>query len=101
MRLTRFAPNRVIVATNFLILDRGLYLARLHPEREHLVAIRVQPPAPRGMYLSSEQLSHSIRCRRILDGDLLVVAGRATTPARPIASGAFGTSKEADQRSLT
>ena len=77
----------MIVATNFLILDRGLYLARLHPEREYLVAIRVQPPAPRGMYLSSEQLSHSIRSRRIRDGDLLVVAGEGHKSAQDDSEG--------------
>ena len=72
------SAERVIVATGFPILDRGLYFARLHTEREYVLAVRVSGTPPQGMYLSTEQPSHSIRSHPLdADHQLLIVAGES------------------------
>jgi glycine/D-amino acid oxidase-like deaminating enzyme len=53
----------VIVATHMPMLDRGLYFARVHPERSYVVAARTGA-VPGEMYLSTEQPAHSIRAHR-------------------------------------
>jgi glycine/D-amino acid oxidase-like deaminating enzyme/nitrite reductase/ring-hydroxylating ferredoxin subunit len=66
----------VIVATHLPILNRGLFFARTHPRRSYVVAARVEPDrAPPGMYISTEQPTHSIRSAPIPGGRLLVLAG--------------------------
>ena len=69
--------GHVAVTTHFPFLDRGLYFARMHPERSYVLAARASQPAPRGMYLSTESPAHSIR--QIPDGDseLLMVGGES------------------------
>ncbi len=38
----------VVVATHFPILDRGLYFARIHPERSYALGVRVRGDSPAG-----------------------------------------------------
>ena len=66
----------VVVATHFPFLDRGLYFARMHPERSYVLAAR-SPGAPRGMYLSTESPAHSIRQIPDPGGELLMVGGES------------------------
>jgi len=67
----------VIVATHYPMLDRGLFFARLSPERSYALALRVRGPIPQGMYLSTESPAHSLRAVPHEDGDLLIVGGEA------------------------
>jgi glycine/D-amino acid oxidase-like deaminating enzyme/nitrite reductase/ring-hydroxylating ferredoxin subunit len=67
--------DRVVVATHMPVLDRGLFFARVHPERSYVISARKSEPLPEGMYLSTESPSHSIRVARIDGEDHLLVGG--------------------------
>ena len=67
--------GRVVVATHFPFLDRGLYFARIHPERSYALGVRVRGPAPQGMYISADQPTRSIRSHPVPDGEILIVGG--------------------------
>jgi nitrite reductase/ring-hydroxylating ferredoxin subunit len=69
--------GHVIVATHLPILDRGLFFARTHPERSYILLARLREEVPRGMYLSDESPSHSLRSVRTPDGELLMVGGES------------------------
>jgi glycine/D-amino acid oxidase-like deaminating enzyme/nitrite reductase/ring-hydroxylating ferredoxin subunit len=72
----------VVVATHIPFLDRGLYFARQFPIRDYVVAARLDDPAFDGMYLSTEQPTHSVRVTEDGDGRLLIVAGEGHTTGR-------------------
>ena len=65
----------VVVATHFPFLDRGLYFARIHPERSYALGVRVRGDAPQGMYISADQPTRSIRSHPVPDGEVLIVGG--------------------------
>ncbi|MGO4301710.1 FAD-dependent oxidoreductase [Leifsonia sp. RAF41] len=82
----------VILATGTPILDRGLYFAKVEPYRSYITAYRVPGDIPRGMYLSADSPTRSLRTATAADGsELLLVggnghpAGRAPSPAEKIA----------------
>jgi glycine/D-amino acid oxidase-like deaminating enzyme/nitrite reductase/ring-hydroxylating ferredoxin subunit len=65
--------DRVVVATHYPILDRGLYFARLEPMRSYCVAARLKsgkPPAAMAISPGSPAWSLSS------SGDLLIVGGQ-------------------------
>ncbi|MDQ3645128.1 MAG: FAD-dependent oxidoreductase [Actinomycetota bacterium] len=70
----------VVVATHLPFLDRGAFFAKCHPEREYAMAARLEQPAPRGMYVSAEQPTRSIRQQPAVDGELLVLSGDSHKP---------------------
>jgi glycine/D-amino acid oxidase-like deaminating enzyme/nitrite reductase/ring-hydroxylating ferredoxin subunit len=64
--------DHVVVATHYPFLDRGLYFARLKPQRSYCIAARLasgQPP--QGMSISAGSPTRSVRSH----GDLLIVGG--------------------------
>ena len=66
----------VIVATNLPILNLGLFFAKTYPERSYIVGAKIDPAnAPVGMYIGSNESSHSIRTTPYEDGLLLLVGG--------------------------
>jgi glycine/D-amino acid oxidase-like deaminating enzyme/nitrite reductase/ring-hydroxylating ferredoxin subunit len=65
--------EHVVVATHFPFLDRGLFFARMAPQRSYVVAVRTARPGPQGMYLSTQ--SHSIRSTPAPGGELVLVGG--------------------------
>jgi glycine/D-amino acid oxidase-like deaminating enzyme/nitrite reductase/ring-hydroxylating ferredoxin subunit len=66
----------VVVATHLPILDRGLFFAKTHPKRSHVLAARVDAQrAVRGMYISTESPTHSVRSAHDGDGRLLLIGG--------------------------
>ena len=65
----------VVVATHFPFLDRGLYFARIHPERSYALGVRVRGATPQGMYISADQPTRSIRSHPLPDGEILIVGG--------------------------
>jgi glycine/D-amino acid oxidase-like deaminating enzyme/nitrite reductase/ring-hydroxylating ferredoxin subunit len=69
------AAGRVLVATHYPFLDRGLFFARLSPERSYALGVRARGATPQGMFLSTESPSHSIRATPHDDGELLIVGG--------------------------
>jgi len=73
----------VVVATHIPFLDRGLFFARQFPMRDYVVSARVsREDAPDGMFLSTEQPTHSIRVTEDGDGMLLIVGGEGHTTGR-------------------
>ncbi|HEX8075530.1 MAG TPA: FAD-dependent oxidoreductase, partial [Thermoleophilaceae bacterium] len=67
--------DQVVVATHYPIFDRGLYFARLKPQRSYCVAARVRGPRPQGMSISAGSPTRSIRSYK----DLIVVGGEGHT----------------------
>jgi glycine/D-amino acid oxidase-like deaminating enzyme/nitrite reductase/ring-hydroxylating ferredoxin subunit len=78
--------EHVIVATHYPILDRGLYFARLKPQRSYCIAATlVDDKPPQGMAISAGSTTRSVRSY----GELLIVGGEGhpagsakSTPAR-------------------
>jgi len=67
--------DRVVVATNMPILDRGGFFARMEPARSYCLAFRTERPAVDAMYLSADQPSRSLRDAPADDGGHLLLVG--------------------------
>jgi glycine/D-amino acid oxidase-like deaminating enzyme/nitrite reductase/ring-hydroxylating ferredoxin subunit len=65
----------VVVATNYPLLDRGLFFARTEATRSYLVAARVRGEATGGMLITAGQPTRSLRSHRDGDGTWLLVGG--------------------------
>lgn len=72
------AAQDVIIASHYPFNDKALYAARLHPHRSYLLAIRLNKPAPHGMFISTEP-SYTLRNHPIGGDDLLLVGGEGHT----------------------
>jgi glycine/D-amino acid oxidase-like deaminating enzyme/nitrite reductase/ring-hydroxylating ferredoxin subunit len=77
--------DRVVVATHYPLLDRGVFFARLEPMRSYCIAARIRGELPQGMSISAGSPTRSVRSW----GDLLIVGGeghsagaRKATPDR-------------------
>ena len=80
--------DRVVVATHMPLLDRGLWFARVHPERSYVVAARTSGTLPEAMYLSAESPAKSIRAAHVDGEGWLLVGGEGhkTGHSRPAES---------------
>ncbi|HYI59753.1 MAG TPA: FAD-dependent oxidoreductase [Microlunatus sp.] len=67
--------QQVVLASGTPFLDRGLYFAKLTPQRSYARAFRVPGPIPAGMYLSADAPTRSLRTARHGDEELIVVGG--------------------------
>lgn len=67
--------DHVVIATHVPILDRGLYFARLLPERSYAIAARTSAPLPTGMYYDVGPPSRSVRTAPGPDGELVAIVG--------------------------
>ncbi len=65
------SAERVVVATNYPLLDRGLFFARLEATRSYCVALPVRGEVPQGMLITAGQPTRSLRTFR----DHLIVGG--------------------------
>jgi nitrite reductase/ring-hydroxylating ferredoxin subunit len=78
--------DHVVVATHYPFLDRGLYFARLEPQRSYCIAATLTSGAPpRGMSISAGSKTRSIRSygeRLIIGGEGHATGSRQATPAR-------------------
>lgn len=75
--------DRVVVATHYPILDRGLYFARLHTTRAYCVAARLTTgEPPRGLAISAGQPTWSISHHQGSAGDFLIVCGASHATGR-------------------
>ncbi|MFF1829489.1 FAD-dependent oxidoreductase [Paenarthrobacter sp. NPDC058040] len=72
-----FTADTVVLATGTPILNRGLYFAKLEPNRSYAAALRFPAEAniPSGMYLSIDPPTRSQRTYPTADGELLLVGG--------------------------
>ena len=73
----RIEAEHVVLATHMPFLDRAGYFARVHPERSYALGLRLAGAAPQGMYISTEQPSHTIRSHPLGDGELVIVGGES------------------------
>ncbi|MEX0427770.1 FAD-dependent oxidoreductase [Nocardioides sp. DS6] len=77
------SAQRVVLATNMPLLDRGGFFARVSPERSYSIAFRTPAPAVDGMYLSADQPSRSLRdAPDDGGGSLLLVGGNGHVTGR-------------------
>lgn len=68
--------GHVIVATQLPFLDRGLFFAKAHPTTSYAIAAAVdEGVAPRGMYISADQPTRSVRSTSGEDGRRIVIVG--------------------------
>src|SRR5829696_8664043 len=67
--------DQVVLASGTPFLDRGLYFAKVTPQRSYVVAFRVPGAVPRGMYLSADTPTRSLRTALHEDQELLLVGG--------------------------
>ena len=67
--------DRVVLATGIPILDRGLYFAKVTPMRSYAITFRVPGAIPKGMYISADMPTRSLRT--VPDGaeELLLIGG--------------------------
>ncbi|AIY17503.2 FAD dependent oxidoreductase [Pimelobacter simplex] len=90
---TGLSAGAVVVATNQPILDRGLFFARLQPERSYAATLS-GTWVPEGMHLSSDDDTRSLRSARGTDDDggdggdeaLLMIGGAGHVTGRGPAS---------------
>jgi glycine/D-amino acid oxidase-like deaminating enzyme len=75
-----FAEN-VVLATGVPILDRGLYFAKVEPQRSYALAFR-HPAPPELMLLSAGSPTRSLRDAPSTEGALLLVGGEGHTVGR-------------------
>ena len=74
--------ENVILATGVPILDRGLYFAKLTPQRSYALAFRISGDIPRGMYLSADSPTRSLRTALHRGEELLLVGGNGHVVGR-------------------
>ena len=74
--------DRVVVATNMPILDRGGFFARMKPARSYGLAFRTADQAVDAMYLSADSPSRSLRDAPGDDGHVLLVGGNGHKTGR-------------------
>lgn len=74
--------RNVVVATHYPVFDRAVLFTRLSPRRELVVAAALPSDAdPKGIYITPEQSSRSVRTTPYRDGHrLLIVTGEMFTP---------------------
>lgn len=66
--------RHVVVATQLPFLDRGLFFAKAHPQKSYAVAAEAEH-APRGMYISVEKPTRSVRSSPGRNGRCIVIVG--------------------------
>jgi glycine/D-amino acid oxidase-like deaminating enzyme len=67
--------DRLVVATNMPVLDRGGFFARMKPQRSYILAFHTPHQVVDAMYLSVDQPSRSLRDAPAGTGSLLLVGG--------------------------
>jgi glycine/D-amino acid oxidase-like deaminating enzyme/nitrite reductase/ring-hydroxylating ferredoxin subunit len=79
----RIRAEYVVVATHLPFLDRGFFFAKAHPRMSYAVAAEVsEAAAPRGMYISIDRPTRSIRSTPSQEADrrFLLIGGEGHKP---------------------
>jgi glycine/D-amino acid oxidase-like deaminating enzyme/nitrite reductase/ring-hydroxylating ferredoxin subunit len=66
--------REVIVASHFPLADHSVYSARLSPHRSYVLGVRLDGPAPPGMFIATDS-SHSLRSHPGPEGEVWMVGG--------------------------
>jgi glycine/D-amino acid oxidase-like deaminating enzyme len=69
------STKQCVLATGIPILDRGGFFARLKPSRSYCMAYKVPGNITRGMYISTDSPTRSVRYAPTAEGDRLIVGG--------------------------
>jgi glycine/D-amino acid oxidase-like deaminating enzyme/nitrite reductase/ring-hydroxylating ferredoxin subunit len=78
------SAEHVVVATHYPFLDRGLYFARLKPQRSYCIAAPLAGGRPpQGMSISARSPTRSVRSHR----EYLIVGGEGHATGSPKANG--------------
>lgn len=77
----RVHADNVVLATGVPVLDRGLYFAKVEPQRSYALAFR-HPSPPELMLLSTGSPTRSVRDAPSTHGSLLIVGGEGHTVGR-------------------
>lgn len=81
---------QLVLATGIPILDRGGFFARLKAQRSYCMAYDVPGDITRGMYMSTDSPTRSVRYAPTGDGEVLIVGGaghpvgREKSPSRAL-----------------
>ena len=78
---TRVRAENVVLATGVPVLDRGLYFAKVEPDRSYALAFR-HPSPPELMLLSAGAPTRSVRDAPTDSGSLLLIGGQGHTVGR-------------------
>lgn len=78
---TQVRAQNVVLATGVPVLDRGLYFAKVEPQRSYALAFQ-HPSPPELMLLSAGTPTRSLRDAASVDGPLLLVGGEGHTVGR-------------------
>jgi glycine/D-amino acid oxidase-like deaminating enzyme/nitrite reductase/ring-hydroxylating ferredoxin subunit len=70
----RVTADIVVLATGIPFLDRGLYFAKVTAQRSYALAFRGATRVPRGMYISADAPTRSLRTA-MRDGEELLLVG--------------------------
>ncbi|ANI37398.1 FAD-dependent oxidoreductase [Mycolicibacterium vaccae] len=83
-RETQFAiaAGHCVLATGTPILDRGMFFARVEPERSYCLAFDVPGDITRSMYIAVDSPTRSVRYAPTPTGDKLIVGGAGHTVGR-------------------
>lgn len=82
------ATKQMVLATGIPILDRGGFFARLKPGRSYCMAYRVPGTITRGMMISTDSPTRSVRYAPTSDGERLIVGGAGHPVGRAKSSAA-------------
>lgn len=75
----RVHASRIVIATHYPLLDRGLYFARLEITRAYCIAARLDGPPPTTLAISAGSPSWSISAHR----DHLIICGSSHPTGKP------------------
>jgi glycine/D-amino acid oxidase-like deaminating enzyme/nitrite reductase/ring-hydroxylating ferredoxin subunit len=78
---SRLRADNVVLATGVPVLDRGLYFAKVEPQRSYALAFR-HPSPPELMLLSAGSPTRSVRDAPSAAGSLLLIGGEGHTVGR-------------------
>jgi glycine/D-amino acid oxidase-like deaminating enzyme len=69
------SAEQLVLATGIPILDRGGFFARVKPQRSYCQAYTVPGDITRGMYISTDSPTRSVRYAPTAEGEVLIVGG--------------------------
>ena len=81
--------RHVVLATQLPFADRGLFFAKAHPQKSYAIAAEIgEHAAPRGMYISIDRPTRSVRSTPAEGGRVLIVGGEGHRPGEEQDTGA-------------
>jgi glycine/D-amino acid oxidase-like deaminating enzyme/nitrite reductase/ring-hydroxylating ferredoxin subunit len=70
----KLSAHAVIIASHYPFNDKTLFAPRLTPHRSYVLAVQLNEPVMRGMFITPDS-AHTMRSQPTAEGDLLLVGG--------------------------